>query len=133
MSFISGKRKSHINKFMGEKIAGANDFAYFFHEKTFGPEGPTKNEKMPSSRYRYEDLISKSILQDGLRPLSLRASGKERKKKERKRERESKRESESIREKERVRERKGEQERARKSRERYIYIYRYVFRERNSL
>ena len=44
-------------KFMGERINSTNDFAYC-SRKSYGPGVPKKIEKMPSSRYRYEDLTS---------------------------------------------------------------------------
>ena len=41
----------------GEKIPGTNYFAYF-PGNHMDEGGWQKNEKMPSSRYRYEDLVS---------------------------------------------------------------------------
>ena len=43
--------------FYGGKITGTNDFAYF-PGKSYGPRRPNKIEKMLSSRYLYEDLVS---------------------------------------------------------------------------
>ena len=39
--------------FDGGKITGTNDFTCFAG-KSYGPGGRKKNEKMPSSQYRYE-------------------------------------------------------------------------------
>ena len=44
---------------MGETITGTNDFAcFFFVQEIIWTRGAEKNEKMSSSRYWYEDLIS---------------------------------------------------------------------------
>ena len=43
--------------FLGGENHWYDDFAYF-SQKSYGPGGPKKIEKMPSSRYEYEDSIS---------------------------------------------------------------------------
>ena len=46
---------------MSQKITGTNDLL-IFPGRSYGPEGPKKFEKMPSSRYRYEALDSQLCL-----------------------------------------------------------------------
>ena len=50
-------RKVLMVEKMGEKLTGANYFAYFSKKKSYGPRGPKNIKKMACKRYRYEDLI----------------------------------------------------------------------------